>query len=380
MSQPGQPVSDVPVLDVRDLRVHFRGDDSVVHAVNGVSFQVHEGESVAIVGESGSGKSVTNMTVLRLIPQPPGEIPTGEINYRGQDLLKMSAKEIRKVRGGKISMIFQDPMTSLNPFMRISKQLTETIELHTDLRGADSRQRAIETLDLVGIPVPSERIDCYPHEFSGGMRQRVMIAIALSTNPDLLIADEPTTALDVTIQAQILVLIKRLQRERGMSLIMITHDLAVVAGMCSRVVVMYGGAVVETADVDDLFEDPRHPYTLALLRSIPRVDAGNHQRLEPIEGLPPKLTAEPTQCTFAPRCQFVQDQCLQSVPPLEADEDGRVRACFLKIRDGQVVGAEKTSAEDGKDAKAGESAPAEVQDGVGDAAPSSGDAESGGEA
>ncbi|MBL4850298.1 MAG: ABC transporter ATP-binding protein, partial [Planctomycetes bacterium] len=328
--------SGTPVLEVKDLRVHFRGDDAVGHAVNGVTFHVDEGESVAIVGESGSGKSVTNMAVLRLLPQPPAEIPTGEIRYRGQDLLKLSKREIRKVRGGKISMIFQDPMTSLNPFLRISKQLTETIELHTDLRGRAARERAIEALDLVGIPDAAGRIDCYPHEFSGGMRQRVMIAIALSTNPDLLIADEPTTALDVTIQAQILVLIKRLQRERGMSLIMITHDLAVVAGMCSRVVVMYGGVIVESADVDDLFEDPRHPYTIALLRSIPRVDAPG-QRLDPIEGLPPKLTAEPTHCTFAPRCQFAEDGCWKAVPVLEPDEDGRLRACFLPIRDGQVV-------------------------------------------
>ena len=331
------PVLAVPVLAVKDLRVHFRGDDQVVHAVNGVNFEVREGESLAIVGESGSGKSVTNMTVLRLIPQPPGEIPTGSIHYRGQDLLAMSKREIRKVRGGKISMIFQDPMTSLNPFLRISKQLTETIELHTDLRGAASRARAIESLDLVGIPDPAGRIDSYPHEFSGGMRQRVMIAMALSTNPDLLIADEPTTALDVTIQAQILALIKRLQAERGMSLIMITHDLAVVAGMCDRVVVMYGGSVVEDAPVDDLFQDPRHPYTLALLRSVPRVDQEEGRRLEPIDGLPPKLIAEPASCTFAPRCRFAFKRCWSEVPQLEPDGEGRLRACFLEIRRGEAL-------------------------------------------
>jgi oligopeptide transport system ATP-binding protein len=329
--------ADAPILEVDDLRVHFRTDDGVVHAVNGVQFHVSEGEALAIVGESGCGKSVTNMTLLRLIPMPPGFVPTGSIRYRGTNLLGLSNKDMRQVRGGKISMIFQDPMTSLNPFMRISKQLTETIELHTDLTGEAARARAIEVLGQVGIPSPEERIDAYPHQFSGGMRQRVMIAMALCTDPDLLIADEPTTALDVTIQAQILELIKRLQRERGMSLILITHDLAVVAGMCSRVVVMYGGKVVETADVDDLFEDPRHPYTLALLRSVPRLDQGVDQHLEPIEGLPPKLMAEPRSCSFAPRCRFVQDRCRQEVPPLEADEDGRVRACFVKIRDGEAV-------------------------------------------
>lgn len=350
MSDPRAASDAQPVLSVEDLRVHFRGEDQVVHAVNGVNFEVHEGESLAIVGESGSGKSVTNMTVLRLIPQPPGEIPTGSIRYRGEDLLAMSKREIRRVRGGKISMIFQDPMSSLNPFLRISKQLTETIELHTDLRGAASRARAIESLDLVGIPDPAGRIDSYPHEFSGGMRQRVMIAMALSTNPDLLIADEPTTALDVTIQAQILALIKRLQSERGMSLILITHDLAVVAGMCDRVVVMYGGAVVENARVDDLFADPRHPYTLALLRSVPRLDQEEGRRLEPIEGLPPKLIGEPTQCTFAPRCRFVFDRCRVEVPRLEPDAEGRLRACFLEIRKGQALPLAGKSASDGGDA------------------------------
>ncbi|RMG15131.1 MAG: ABC transporter ATP-binding protein [Planctomycetota bacterium] len=328
-----------PVLQVEDLRVHFKTDEGKVHAVNGVSFHVNEGESLAIVGESGCGKSVTNMAVLRLIPMPPGEIPTGRILYRGRDLLNMRNDEIRAVRGGRISMIFQDPMTSLNPFLRISRQLTESIELHTPLRGEAARARAIEVLAQVGIPEPAARIDSYPHEFSGGMRQRVMIAMALSTDPDLLIADEPTTALDVTIQAQILQLIRRLQRERGMSLVLITHDLAVVAGLCTRVVVMYGGTVVEVAPVDDLFADPRHPYTLALLRSVPRLDAPPGRALEPIEGLPPKLMSEPRNCPFAPRCRFVRDRCLHEAPPLEADADGRLRACFVPIRAGQAVDA-----------------------------------------
>jgi oligopeptide transport system ATP-binding protein len=328
-----------PILAVSDLRVHFRTDSGVVHAVNGVDFKVHEGESLAIVGESGCGKSVTNMTILKLIPMPPGEVPTGEILYRGDDVLKMSDRQVRDIRGGKISMIFQDPMTCLNPFMRISRQLTETIELHTDLRGDAARQRAIEALDAVGLPEPAKRIDSYPHEFSGGMRQRVMIAMALCTEPDLLVADEPTTALDVTIQAQILVLIKELQKKRGMSLILITHDLAVVAGMCSRVVVMYAGKVVENAPVDDLFADPRHPYTVALLRSVPRLDAPIDQKLEPIEGLPPKLMAEPASCSFAPRCKFAIDRCHSEVPALEPDADGRLRACFVTIRDGEAVAA-----------------------------------------
>ncbi len=333
------PILEVPILEVKDLRVHFRTDDGVAHAVNGVDFQVAPGEALGIVGESGCGKSVTNMTVLRLIPSPPGEIPTGEILYRGQDILKMSPREVRKVRGGQISMIFQDPMTSLNPFLRISKQLTETIELHTGLKGAAARQRAIEALGQVGIPTPEQRVDAYPHEFSGGMRQRVMIAMALCTDPDLLIADEPTTALDVTIQAQILALLQQLQAERGMSLILITHDLAVVAGMCSRVIVMYAGKVVETAPVDELFADPRHPYTLSLLRSVPRLDEQVGRHLEPIEGLPPKLTEEPTHCSFAPRCKFAREQCWREVPPLEPDADGRVRACFVPIREGKASDA-----------------------------------------
>jgi len=326
-----------PILDVRDLRVHFKTDDGTVHAVNGVDFCVRPGESLGIVGESGCGKSVTNMTVLRLVPCPPGRVASGQILYRGQDILQMSPREVRGVRGGKISMIFQDPMTSLNPLMRISRQLTEGIELHLGLTGEAARERAIETLELVGIPDPAGRIDSYPHEFSGGMRQRVMIAMALATDPDLLIADEPTTALDVTIQAQILQLIKRLQWERGMSLVLITHDLAVVAGMCSRVVVMYAGRIVEEADVDDLFEDPRHPYTLALLQSVPRLDEELGRRLEPIEGMPPKLREEPKGCSFAPRCRFVLDRCHAELPPLEADADGRLRACFVPIRKGRVL-------------------------------------------
>ena len=319
-----------PILDVRDLRVRFRTDDGLLHAVNGVSFHVQPGEALGVVGESGCGKSVTNKTVMRLIPTPPGEITHGEIRYRGDDVLTMSAKEIRKVRGGKISMIFQDPMTSLNPFLSIRRQLTEAIELHLGLTGAEARAKAVEALRQVGIPDPEGRIDAYPHQFSGGMRQRVMIAMALATDPDLLIADEPTTALDVTIQAQILEVIKRIQAETGMSLILITHDLAVVAGMCSRVVVMYAGRIVEEAQVDALFERPSHPYTRALLASVPRLDQSVDHELSAISGLPPKLSEAPTHCSFAPRCPLRQQleaagrtdlKCTAEVPPFTAVAD-----------------------------------------------------------
>ncbi len=327
-----------PILDVKDLRVHFRTDDGgAVRAVNGVDIQLEAGESLAVVGESGCGKSVTSMTILRLLPSPPTLIPTGQVLYRGRDVLKMSAAEVRAVRGGKISMIFQDPMTSLNPFLSVKRQLTEAIELHTGLQGQSAVARAVQSLKDVGIPAPETRIDSYPHEFSGGMRQRVMIAMALSTNPEVLIADEPTTALDVTIQAQILDLIRRLQAERGMALMLITHDLSVVAGMCSRVVVMYAGRIVEEASVDDLFEDPRHPYTVALLESVPRLDEPVGRKLRPIEGLPPKLTEEPKGCPFAPRCRFVRDRCWTELPQLVADADGRRRACFVPIRHGKAV-------------------------------------------
>ncbi|MEZ6187445.1 MAG: ABC transporter ATP-binding protein [Planctomycetota bacterium] len=326
-----------PVLALEDLRVRFKTDAGTVHAVNGVNFHVAEGETLGVVGESGCGKSVTNMTVLRLIPTPPGEVTSGRILYRGQNLLELSNKQIRQVRGGKISMIFQDPMTSLNPFLRISKQLTEAIELHSDVTPEQARERAIQELERVGIPDAARRVDSYPHEFSGGMRQRVMIAMALCTDPDLLIADEPTTALDVTIQAQILEVLRRLQAEKGMSLILITHDLAVVAGMCSRVVVMYAGRVVEEAPVDALFEDPRHPYTIALLASVPRLDDPVGRHLNPIEGLPPKLAEEPTSCAFAPRCAYAEDRCRSELPPLEPDQDGRLRACFFPFRGGERI-------------------------------------------
>jgi oligopeptide transport system ATP-binding protein len=332
-----KPGSQAPILEVKDLHVHFRVDDGRVYAVNGVTFDVRPGESLAVVGESGCGKSVTSMTILRLVKTPPGIIAGGQVVYRGKDLLTASAKELRQVRGGKIAMIFQDPMTSLNPFLTICRQLTEAIELHLGLRGQAAREKAIEALREVGIPSPERRIDAYPHEFSGGMRQRVMIAMSLALSPELLIADEPTTALDVTIQAQILELIQRLQREKGMGLVLITHDLSVVAGMCSRVVVMYAGRIVEEASVDDLFADPRHPYTISLLESVPRLDEPAGRKLRPIEGLPPKLTSLPTGCAFAPRCRFVRERCKKEVPKLDADSDGRKRACFVPIRKGRAA-------------------------------------------
>ena len=324
-----------PLLELRDLRVRFKTDDGWLHAVNGVSFALQPGEALGVVGESGCGKSVTSMTILRLVPCPPGEVAGGEVRFQGEDLLRLPQAQMRRIRGGKVSMIFQDPMTSLNPFLRIGRQIGEALELHRGLKGAENRAAAIEALREVGIPAPEERIDAYPHEFSGGMRQRVMIAMALCTRPELLIADEPTTALDVTIQAQILELIRRLQKERGMSLVLITHDLAVVAGMCSRVVVMYAGKIVETATVEELFRDPRHPYTIALLESVPRLDEPEGRKLTPIQGLPPKLEEEPRSCPFAPRCRFVEERCRQELPPLAPDAEGRLRACLFELRGGK---------------------------------------------
>jgi oligopeptide transport system ATP-binding protein len=304
------------LLDVKNLKTQFFTQDGIVHAVNGISYSVEAGETVAIVGESGSGKSVGVMSLIRLIPQPPGKIVDGEVWFDGQDLLKLSEDQLREIRGHRIAMIFQDPMTSLNPVLTIGRQITEALELHLGMNREQSRKRAIELLELVGIPAAASRIDDYPHQFSGGMRQRVMIAIGLSCDPQLLIADEPTTALDVTIQAQIVDLVSRLKRELGMAIIWITHDLGVVAGMAQRVIVMYAGFIVEKAPVGEIYAKPRHPYTLGLLRSIPRLDLGRQKRLIPIEGLPPDLLEPSTHCPFAPRCQFAKEKCWQENPPL----------------------------------------------------------------
>ena len=319
------------LLEVKNLKTQFFTQDGVVHAVNGISYTVDKGETVAIVGESGSGKSVGVMSLIRLIPQPPGKIVDGEVLFDGQDLIKMSEDELREIRGNRIAMIFQDPMTSLNPVLTIGRQITEALELHLHMNKEQARRRAVQLLEMVGIPGAESRLDDYPHQFSGGMRQRVMIAMGLSCDPQLLIADEPTTALDVTIQAQIVDLVRRLQEELGMAIIWITHDLGVVAGMAKRVIVMYSGFIVEESDVSSIYAQPRHPYTLGLLRSIPRLDLGRQKRLVPIEGLPPDLLEPPNHCPFAPRCQFVFDKCWQENPPLMEVGFNHRAACWADI-------------------------------------------------
>ncbi len=302
------------VLEVKDLRTYFHTDDGTVKAVDGITFNLRRGETLGIVGESGSGKSVTNLSIIRLIPTPPGEIVSGEVIFRGQDLLKISEREVRNIRGRRIAMVFQDPMSSLNPFMKISKQLMEITELHLGHTKRQAREHAIKMLETVGIPEARDRADSYPHEFSGGMRQRVMIAMALSCEPELLIADEPTTALDVTIQAQILELIKRLKRESGASAILISHDLGVVAGMTDQLIVMYAGKVFEQAPTRELFDRPGNPYTKGLLRSVP--DPTDEQgKLYQIPGLPPDVARLPPGCPFAPRCERAEDICHREFPP-----------------------------------------------------------------
>ncbi|MBC7242315.1 MAG: ABC transporter ATP-binding protein [Anaerolineae bacterium] len=319
------------LLEVKGLKTQFFTQDGVVHAVNGISYHVDEGETLGIVGESGCGKSVGVLSLLRLIPQPPGKIVGGEAWFDGKDLLKLSESEIRQVRGNRIAMIFQDPMTSLNPVLTIGFQIAEALQLHLGMTKQQARRRAIELLEMVGIPNAADRIDDYPHQFSGGMRQRVMIAMGLSCNPQLLIADEPTTALDVTIQAQILDLVKRLKQEIGMAIIWITHDLGVVAGLADRVAVMYAGFIIELAGVKELYGNPRHPYTLGLLRSIPRLDMPRKAKLTPIEGMPPDLLSPPEGCPFAPRCAWVMDKCWKENPPLEPIGRGHLLACWADI-------------------------------------------------
>ena len=325
------------VLEVRDLRTYFKTDDGVVKAVDGVSFDLAPGETLGLVGESGSGKSVTNLSIMRLVPSPPGQIVGGEVVFAGRNVLTMRDRELRNLRGNKISMIFQDPMTSLNPFLRISTQLVETIMLHQDLGRADATGRAVEMLTKVGIPAAERRVHDYPHQFSGGMRQRVMIAMALSCNPEILIADEPTSALDVTIQAQILELIKALSSELGTAVILITHDLGVVAGLCNRVCVMYAGRIVEQATVDEMFAEPRHPYTRGLIRSVPRVDKAGSQRLYSIKGQPPNVIDLPDCCPFYPRCESVLPICRSKYPPQTSFEGGRTTNCWLYREEGERV-------------------------------------------
>ena len=320
--------SSEPLLEIKNLKTHFKTDEGVVRAVDGVSYSVRPGECVGVVGESGSGKSVTQITVLGLIPQPPGIIAGGEILFKGQDLLKLKPREMRKIRGNRISMIWQDPMTSLNPFLKISRQLTEPLMTHQGMSKEQAREKAVEMLAKVGIPAARERFDQYPHQFSGGMRQRVMIAMALLCQPELLIADEPTTALDVTIQAQILELIKDLREDFGTSVIMITHDLGVVAGMADRIIVMYAGRVMEEAPSNELFHKPSHPYTVGLLRSVPRLDKGRAARLIPIPGLPPNVAKPLPGCPFAARCKWAQPKCHEAFPEPVDFGDGHRSYCW----------------------------------------------------
>nr|BBH90830.1 ABC transporter ATP-binding protein [Thermosporothrix sp. COM3] len=325
------------LLEVQDLKTYFKVKQGYVRAVDGVSFAIAPGERVAIVGESGCGKSVTALSIMRLVAQPPGEYKGGSILFEDMDLLDQPESVICKIRGAKIGMIFQDPMTCLNPTMTVGKQIAEGLRLHLKIRPDEARKRAITLLEQVGIPAAAERYHSYPHQFSGGMRQRVMIAIALACNPKLLIADEPTTALDVTVQAQILELMNGICREFGTALMLITHDLGVVAGMTDRVVVMYAGKVVEEAPTEELFANPRHPYTLGLLESVPRLDQVRDEELRTIEGAPPDLLAPPPGCPFMPRCAFARKQCLTMPPldPLPKNEQHR-KACWFDITDPKV--------------------------------------------
>jgi len=320
------------VLEVNDLVTRFYTPEGVVHAVNGVSFHLEEGETLGIVGESGCGKSVSVLSILRLIPEPPGRVERGEAFFMGKNLLTIPKSELRLIRGSQIAMIFQDPMTSLNPVMTIGKQVMEPIIEHLGMTETQGRNRVIELLGMVGIPQASERFEDFPHQFSGGMRQRVMIAMALSCNPKILIADEPTTALDVTIQAQIIDLVKELKDKMGMSVIWITHDLGIIAGLANRVMVMYAGYAVERAEVGPVYADPRHPYTLGLLGSLPRVDGRHARRLVNIDGRPPDLLQEPTNCPFAPRCNYVIEACWESNPALREIEPDHEIACWVDVR------------------------------------------------
>ena len=323
------------LLDVKGLETQFKTPDGIIHAVNGVSFSLEEGETLGLVGESGCGKSVTMLSVLRLIAMPPGKIVAGEAFFREQDLLKMSGEEIRHVRGAQIAMVFQDPMTSLNPVLTIGVQMQEPLMLHLGMNRSQARARSTELLAMVGIPNPKDRLSDYPHQFSGGMRQRVMIAMALSCDPQILIADEPTTALDVTIQAQITELVKRLRDELGMAIIWITHDLGVIAGLARRVSVMYGGYLIEEALVNELYANPQHPYTIGLLGSLPRLDSTRHQRLFSIEGLPPVLYEKPNACPFAPRCKWVMEHCWKENPVLETVATEHRSACWVDTQTGR---------------------------------------------
>ena len=318
------------LLSVDDLRVEFWTERGTIHAVNGISFDVGPGEALGIVGESGCGKSVTSLALLGILPRA-GKVVGGTAMFGGRNLLALSDAELRRVRGKEIAMIFQDPMSSLNPVLTVGRQIREALETHFGMTRAAANARAAELLDQVGIPSAGNRLRDYPHQFSGGMRQRAMIAMALACEPKLLIADEPTTALDVTIQAQILDLLRSLAAEHNMALVLITHDLGVVAGMCERVHVMYAGMFAETGSAEDLFARPRHPYTVGLLQSVPRLDASRRAKLQPIEGTPRDMLSVPTACPFAPRCRYVLDQCLQDVPALRTMESSHAARCVNPV-------------------------------------------------
>jgi oligopeptide transport system ATP-binding protein len=331
---------EMPLLRVRDLAVTFGSGDRTVHAVNGISYDLAAGETLGVVGESGCGKSVSSLALLRLLPKPAARITSGEILFDGEDVLALSEESVREMRGNRVAMIFQDPMTSLNPVLSVERQLTEVLETHRKLKRKGAINRAVELLELVGIPAAKRRINDFPHQFSGGMRQRVMIAMALACDPALLIADEPTTALDVTIQAQILDLMRSTVSEMGTALILITHDLGVVAGMARRINVMYAGHIVERADTDELYGRPRHPYTVGLLQSIPRLDAEGRGELVPIQGQPPDLSRDIPGCPFAARCFNVQERCWVEMPPLEqapSAADGHEVACWYPAEGEQLV-------------------------------------------
>ena len=317
------------LLEVRGLKTYLTTSLGVIKAVDGVSFDVKEGETVAIVGESGCGKSMTALSIMRLIPRPQASIVGGEIRFQGNDLLKLDDEEVRRIRGAEIAMIFQEPMTSLNPVLTIERQITETLEAHGSISKAAARGRALELLHLVGISDPAQRLSEYPHQFSGGMRQRVMIAIALSCRPKLILADEPTTALDVTIQAQLIELMRGLSRQFGVALVIITHNLGVVARYADRVNVMYAGKIIESGSAAEIYGVPRHPYTIGLLHSVPRLDQPRKSKLEPIDGQPPDLWNLPPGCSFAPRCKFVIDKCAEEAPPLRQIENGHASACWV---------------------------------------------------
>lgn len=325
----------MPLLEVQNLTVRFHTLDGIVHAVNGISYTLDQGETMGLVGESGCGKSVSVLAIMRLIPQPPGEIAAGRVIYDGRDLLQLSETEMEQIRGKEIAMVFQDPMTAFNPVLTIGRQIAEALVTHLGMSWKEAYRRAAELLAMVGIPNAADRCKDYPHQFSGGMRQRAMLAMALACNPSILIADEPTTALDVTIQAQIIDLVKRLRDQLGMAVIWITHDLGIIAGLAEKVAVMYAGFIVEKGTVDDIYDDPRHPYTLALLRSLPRVDRSSRERLAAIPGLPPDLLRLPPGCPFAPRCVYQRERCLLENPTLRFVGDRHEVACWVDVRTGR---------------------------------------------